>query len=436
METGKHIQTQTEWEWEMSAKILDYIKSEIYLDFPFLGIALGILPPCPKEELDTFATDGENLYYSREQLLRVFEKNTRFLERAYLHSVLHCLFSHLWIAGERERGIWGIACDIVVEHVIDGMNKPSKRRALSFVRQQTYQELQKLSGFSAAAVYEWVRQCDRTRQERLFYEFYTDDHRFWPKEEQANAQMPGMAQQKWSRAARQTSMNQKLHGREEQEGERLLAEQVSSEKNHRNYRDFLKKFSVMREELHIDPDEFDLNYYTYGLNLYGNMPLLEPLESREARKIQEFVIVVDTSYSTSGELIQKFLEETFTILTEADSFFKKSRIRVLQCDERVLMDEVVKSPEEIERLMGRFTVVGGGGTDFRPAFSYVNELIEKGELRKVSGLLYFTDGKGIYPKKRPEYKSAFLFLDNYDETKVPAWAICLRLTPEAFGGRI
>ena len=87
---------------------------------------------------------------------------------------------------------------------------------------------------------------------------------------------------------------------------------------------FCVNFPFWREELHADPDEFDLNYYTYGLRLYGNMPLIEPVESREVKKIQEFVIVVDTSYSTSGELIHNFLKETYTILTEQNSFLQKA----------------------------------------------------------------------------------------------------------------
>ena len=97
------------------------------------------------------------------------------------------------------------------------------------------------------------------------------------------------------------------------------------------------------------------------------------------------------------------------------------------------MDEVVTAGEELETLLQRFTVIGGGGTDFRPAFSYVNQLIETGEVKNLSGLLYFTDGKGIYPKKKPEYQTAFLFLEDYEEAKVPPWAIRLRLEPEEFG---
>ncbi|MGN0427637.1 MAG: VWA-like domain-containing protein, partial [Agathobacter sp.] len=139
-------------------------------------------------------------------------------------------------------------------------------------------------------------------------------------------------------------------------------------------------------------------------------------------------------YSTSGELISNFLKETFSILTEADSFFTKSRVHIIQCDNQVQMDEEIHCEAEIEALMNRFTIVGGGGTDFRPAFSYVDELIESKKLKDLSGLLYFTDGKGIYPKKRPSYKTAFLFLEDYEEENVPAWAIRLRLLPEEFGG--
>ena len=64
MKNKKHIQTQTEWENEVSIDIINYIKSELYLDFPFFSIALGALLPLPKEEITTFATDGSVIYFS------------------------------------------------------------------------------------------------------------------------------------------------------------------------------------------------------------------------------------------------------------------------------------------------------------------------------------------------------------------------------------
>ncbi|MDE6968618.1 MAG: hypothetical protein K2P69_02465, partial [Eubacterium sp.] len=50
----------------------------------------------------------------------------------------------------------------------------------------------------------------------------------------------------------------------------------------------------------------------------------------------------------------------------------------------------------------------------------------------LGGLLYFTDGQGIYPKKRPSYQTVFLFLNDYDESKLPPWAMRLQLEPEEF----
>lgn len=41
--------------------------------------------------------------------------------------------------------------------------------------------------------------------------------------------------------------------------------QIKEGKSRRSYKDFLRKFTVLKEELHCDYDEFDLNYYSYGL---------------------------------------------------------------------------------------------------------------------------------------------------------------------------
>lgn len=104
--------------------------------------------------------------------------------------------------------------------------------------------------------------------------------------------------------------------------------------------------------------------------------------------------MVDTSYSTSGELIHNFLKETYTILTEQNSFFAKSRIRIIQCDDQVRMDEEVKNSRELEQLLNRFTVIGGGGTDFRPAFAYVNELLEQWRVEKSWRAVIFYGWQG------------------------------------------
>ena len=70
---------------------------------------------------------------------------------------------------------------------------------------------------------------------------------------------------------------------------------------------------------------------------------------------------------------------------------------------------------------------GGYGTDFRPVFTHVDELVRKGEFENLKGLIYFTDGYGEYPTHPTVYDTAFVFPQDgdYDDEKVPAWALKL-----------
>lgn len=424
--------SETFWEEEMSKKILTFLREEIYFDLPFLGIALSALHPKADTRLHTFATDGENLLFSPEQILRVFPKNSSYLDRVYLHTVLHCIFSHLWIGGQRQREIWNIACDIAVEYTIDRMDKKCTKRILSFLRKSLYQELEERKvGISASQIYRYLQEQDLERVQQLKKEFFADDHVFWPREIQGQPPILS-AQKNWNKIARQTRMEQKRQGDDRGEGKELLVQQLRIQKSRRNYQDFLQKFAVLREEVCCDQDTFDMTYYTYGLSLYGNMPLVEPVESKEVYKIRDFVVVLDTSYSTNGALVRNFLKETFRLLKQQDSFFRRCRLHVLQCDEKVQRDTVIENERALDELFRNFEIVGGGNTDFRPAFAYVEKLLEQGEFQHLCGLLYFTDGKGIYPRKKPAYKTAFLFLEEYEEEKVPVWAMRLQLEREEF----
>ena len=211
-----------------------------------------------------------------------------------------------------------------------------------------------------------------------------------------------------------------------------LIDQVRVENRERyDYRQFLRKFSVLREETAVDLDSFDYVFYSYGLSLYGNMPLVEPQESREVQKVEEFVIVIDTSMSCSGELVQKFLEETYGVLSENDSFFRKVNIRIIQCDDQVQTDERVTCEEELRAYMENLTLQGEGGTDFRPAFDYVERLVQDNAFERLRGLIYFTDGKGIYPVKMPAFETVFVFMqEDYEDVDVPPWAMKLILQAE------
>lgn len=63
------------------------------------------------------------------------------------------------------------------------------------------------------------------------------------------------------------------------------------------------------------------------------------------------------------------------------------------------------------------------GTDFRPAFRYIDGLIESGEFAHLQGILYFTDGYGVFPDAPPAYRVIFAMLQyRYDDIDLPPWA--------------
>lgn len=427
-----HAETQTEWENRMFQKILVFLRNELCIDFPYLERALSALIPEGKENVHAFATEGVYLYYPSAHYLKVFEENEQFLRRAYLHTVFHCLYAHLWQRGNREVKRWNLACDIAVEFVIDGFNKQTTQRLLSWLRQQYYEKMREKKVISAAGIYELLAEEAPERLTELAQEFYTDDHALWGREDKQSP-MPHQQKQsddpqkKWQKIARQVQFQKEKSDRRSDAAAATMQVQITEERKRRNYKEFLKKFAAFHEQVRCDMDNFDLNYYTYGLRTYGNLPLIEPLETREERRISEFVIVVDTSYSTSGELVRSFLQETLHILLEQNAFFTAAKVHLIQCDDRIQEDLVIQSQKQAQELMARFEIKGGGNTDFRPAFTYVEELRGKGELRNLGGLLYFTDGNGTYPAKKPDYPCAFLYLDEYDEEAVPVWAIRRRL---------
>jgi predicted metal-dependent peptidase len=195
-----------------------------------------------------------------------------------------------------------------------------------------------------------------------------------------------------------------------------------------DYTAFLKKFAVMGEAMKTSEDEFDYIFYTYGLQLYEKMPLVEPLEYKEVKAIKEFVVAIDTSGSTSGELVQKFVQKTYNILKSTESFFSKINLHIVQCDADVQEDKKITCAEDFDEYLKTMKIRGLGGTDFRPVFEYVEKLRKNKEFTNLKGLIYFTDGHGAFPAKKPDYETAFVFVDDdYNNYDVPPWAIKLIL---------
>lgn len=438
------IQKQQQRELEKIEICMDIWKqarNELYLSMRFLDVSLSRFFFLPETNITGMGTDGFGIYFYPDALIYLYKKDRIYINRAYLHIVFHCLFGHLTIPKTVDTALWDLAADIAVESIIDGLSVRAVRRYVSPYRKKVYQSLrEKMKVLTVAGIYQVLEEKEAGREEdtwigeadfeKLRGEFFVDDHQLWNQEIPPQKMME--RQKEWKEENEKLQTKMETFAKEASEDAEALAEQVRVENRTRyDYKKFLRKFSVLKEEIQVDPDIFDYIFYHYGMEMFGNVPLIEPQETKEVHKVEDFVIAVDTSMSCKEELIRKFLEQTYSVLSESESFFRKICVHIIQCDDKVQSDVVIHNQEEMERYMEQFEIHGFGGTDFRPVFGYVNELIAKKAFRRLRGLIYFTDGYGTFPAKKPLYETAFVFLkEDYSDVDVPAWAMKLILEPE------
>lgn len=196
-----------------------------------------------------------------------------------------------------------------------------------------------------------------------------------------------------------------------------------------DYGEFLRRFVSRDEQMAVNDEEFDYVYYCYGLQRYGNMPLVEPLEYADDGRIRDFVIAIDTSASTKGDTVAAFVERTCDILEDAGMFSDALNLYLIQCDAQIQDVARITSRADARAWADGLEIKGLGGTDFRPVFSYIDDLMDAGELAHLKGLLYFTDGQGAYPRSKPRYDVAFVLTDEayVEEPDVPPWALRVKI---------
>ena len=566
---------------DLGSRILNQSRYELSLSMRHLARALDRLPYEMDFNTQRMGTEGERIHFHPEFIFQLFMESPQKLNRLYMHSLLHCLFRHMFKNEDKKEELWNMACDIHVEYVLDSLDVDLLKRPAEEYRENTFQKLEeKIKTLSAERIYQYLEEedLDYDAWERLEREFYKDDHVFWKvidrkdapgqegegdgdgaplplpedftpndnpsgeenegekkdsgdntsaeksedkdkspregkssedaspqsgtpsngegkeeKNQEAGNQEPenrgsegegntgegnsgedsqGEAKQEdsqsgnssgkkqeerkkaenrkptgqgqreereakkkrddlskeWEDISKRTEQEIEHSSKEKQEEQGSLAWFLRLEqKKYTDFRDFLRRLSVDREEMEVDLDSFDYGYYYYGLEQYGNMPLIEENEYREGRKLQELVIAIDTSHSTKGEMVKGFLEETAGILKQKDAFFQKVKVHILECDDELRKDICLENVEDLEQYSKNFAVKGGYGTDFRPVFRYVSDLQKRGELKNLKGLMYFTDGKGRYPKEAPPYVTAFVFPkgEDIDDDNVPFWAMKL-----------
>ena len=60
---------------------------------------------------------------------------------------------------------------------------------------------------------------------------------------------------KWDKISRQSEIKKESQGKDSDKGKNFWQQQVKTERGKKSYRNFLRKFCILKEELKIDMDE-------------------------------------------------------------------------------------------------------------------------------------------------------------------------------------
>lgn len=382
--------------------------------FPQTRIALSALKYAEDASLTVPSTDGATVFHPPGVYC------SDFGYAAYLHMMLHCIFGHVSLTKETDAVIRDAACDIAAEAIL-----PKLFPSMSKIAQRPPADLPTgIEPTNPKALCDYLAGLKREDLESLAAWYRRDDHSYWNNADDEagmeSANWDGLGQQLLSAAQKGAHYGLAAGSREEKA---LIRETARYD-----FSRYLRRFTTLREEMQLDMEGFDYIPYYYGLERYGNMPLIEPPETTEVSRIETLAIAVDTSGSCSVETVNRFFAEIQRILIDRENFFRRMNVHIFQCDSMIQDYRVVRSFDDWKDYREKLRIIGRGGTNFTPVFDRIEKLEAKGEIAELKGLLYFTDGDGVYPKRRPHYETAFVFTDRrFENYRIPEWIVALCL---------
>ena len=167
---------------ELADMCLGQAKKELYLNMRYLFLALNYLETKADKRFAFTSCDGKTFYYNPLNLVTKYRDDPVYVNRAFLHSTLHCLFKHMYLFKNKKEDIWDLACDIAIEYIIDSMENSALMRVYDEKREEIYKDLSmKNQVMSAQNVYMSLLSWDRKKLEKVMAMpiFEVDDHEIW-----------------------------------------------------------------------------------------------------------------------------------------------------------------------------------------------------------------------------------------------------------------
>ncbi len=392
-------------------RVLKARSQAVYLQ-PFFGTLLLYLKLIVDTTCKTFWTDGKSLGFNP-----AFAESLSFAEviGVMVHEVLHNAMMHHTRRGDRDPKLWNIACDYAINCLViqAGLQLPA-----GHLRDARY------DGRSAEWIYDQLLKEQQQQQQQQQQSQQPgapsqsgsgqsgqgDPSEIEPGEIGEVRDFPGDADEAGDDASASAGDKQgdkpdagKGKGKPGK-GKQPTASEISQEEQQwkvravqaaaiarkagklpadmdRRIKKLLEPVLSWEEILSRFLTEVNKNDYTWMKPNPRYMQAGTYLPSLYNEELGEIAILVDTSGSISNAMINRFATEVQFCLATYDSPYE---IKVAYVDSKYQDHDVMRAGDIAEDVLNP---KGGGGTDFRPGFEWLEE-----EGDQPTAILYFTDG--------------------------------------------
>lgn len=413
---------------------LSTARTQLILDKPFLGALVLRLPLVAADPkwCPTTATDARKLYYNPDYVRQLHPHELLFV---LAHEALHCGLLHFARRGHRKQHLWDIACDYAVNPLLvdEGLTPPPSALMLREYEDMTAEEIYPLLGD--------LENDMNTMDKHLFDEGEggqkgegknSGDS---PEEKspdnggnQKDKSHPDQSEQDASQPKQQpqpdeTKQAQDAKPKDARSGLAVQPEPLSEQEKQDLSQQWQQRLAgaaqqamqagklgenwVRMVEHYLEPQlpwQALLARYMKA-NARDDYSWQRPNSRREGPALfpslkngqLDLVVAIDVSGSIQSESLAAFLSEINSIKSQINA-----KVSLLACDAKLSQGSPwIFEPWEFCHLPESLT--GGGGTDFKPVFDWIDTQDTAPDM-----LIYFTDAIGSFPKHSHHYPVLWL----------------------------
>ncbi len=335
----------------------------LLMEQPFFGTLALRLKMVESSTLNppTMAVDGKNIFYHPDFVMESTFHDVKFI---VAHEVMHCVFDHMTRRGGRTATRWNHAGDYVI-------NAALKDAGFTVPAHGLYHP--QYAGKTTDEVYNMLPPDKEGGSNGSKYDSVLDAPSSDPSDPDSDCID---VSDDWKLATVQAANAAKARGNLPGALKRFIDEMVQSKSD---WRSRLRQFAVEETKNDYSYQRFNRRFAALGIFLPG-------LHSESMGTI---AIVTDDSGSIGDDILKCFAGEIESIRDAV----RPQRTLVISCDARV---NHVDDLEEYDPMVMKCH--GGGGTDFRPPFKWLEE-------RDITPacLIYLTDLEGPLPNEPPLY---------------------------------